>query len=137
MKQLLTVFFLFALILSPDILSAQTWQTAVTDGTKLGVRDKYGELESYEATFVVWIMDKVKFTANPINVEGDAWGEVYWPFDFEDGAGQKLETFPPGYFKVEISVKGEIVARTDFKMTLEEFEKSVEVYKAQKFKGDQ
>ena len=47
---LLALFFLLA---SAPQAKAQTWMVSTTGQIKLGILDKYGQLSSYTATFVV------------------------------------------------------------------------------------
>ena len=57
------------------------WQYSQSISVRLGIRDKYGDLGSYKALFVVTDPDGERYKAEK-DVSGKAWGDVYFPGDF-------------------------------------------------------
>ncbi len=95
-------------------VSDVTWQSSESVSVKLGVRDKYGELESYEALFVVTGPDGKQYKAEK-HVSGDEWGFCYFPDDFDTYA-------KPGKYSWECIVGGEVVLNGDFEyMTVDSY----------------
>lgn len=97
---------LFLLVNSTSLYS-QTWQYVITPDFEFGIKDKWGELEHYEAKFVV---------ANPrtafvkeIEVNGDEWGKLLFPSEFIQTRG-KFNPDSLTNFDWYIEVKNKIVA---------------------------
>ncbi|HEY3352748.1 MAG TPA: hypothetical protein VGQ83_05840 [Polyangia bacterium] len=85
-----------------------SWQKSVAVSIELGVRDKEGQLGSYEARFVAEGPKKTLREATT-RVQGDAWGSVTFPKDF------KPEGYlPDGKYTWKCVVKGKVVTKGHF-----------------------
>jgi hypothetical protein len=58
-----------------------SWQSSESVSVQLTVRDKYGTLGNYEATFIVYTPDGYRLTKS-VSVRGDDEGAVTFPQDF-------------------------------------------------------
>ena len=102
---LLSIVFV-AIVYAQKSVSDITWQSSMSVSVQIGVRDKYGELESYKARFVVTGPDGEQYKAEK-DVSGDEWGFCYFPDDFETYA-------KPGKYSWECIVGGEVVINGHF-----------------------
>ncbi|HKO06446.1 MAG TPA: hypothetical protein VJ487_01935 [Alphaproteobacteria bacterium] len=62
---------------------AVSWQESVSPSYRIGIRDKFGDLGQYDASFIV--SDGKHDWTKTIHVRNDDWGFVLFPDDFEDG----------------------------------------------------
>lgn len=86
-----------------------TWQNSSENIVKIGVRNKYGWLDSYRVTFVVKQPNQKEVTAGKV-ASGDESIYVYFPDDFE--------TFvKPGKHVWRAVVKGHIIGQGTFEYT--------------------
>lgn len=69
---------------------------------KIGVRDKFGAMGGYSATFVVTGPNNRAYKEQ-VKVAGDDWGYATFPNDFN------ASTLRPGIYSVKISVKNQLV----------------------------
>ena len=101
------VLFVGLLLGAAPAARAQTWMVSTTAQIKLGVLDKYGQLGTYEATFVVHNERSGKdyFLAKQL-AKGQSGVDVLFPTDPSD----------PEYFKSE---KGEAAVPTPGRYTWE------------------
>lgn len=87
MKQILKAysltigFFLFFIT-----AQSQVWEYSISPDYVLSVRDKWGDLEEYEAKFIVR-NQKIAFVKT-IEVSDDKWGKLKFPEDFELSRGE-------------------------------------------------
>ncbi|MFI4987520.1 MAG: hypothetical protein ACHQF3_08765 [Alphaproteobacteria bacterium] len=88
-----------------------SWQYSVTPSYRLEVRDKFGDLEQYDATFTV--SDGKSGWHKTIHVKGDAWGSALFPDDFE---GDSFANFNNVRYKWQATVAGKVVASGSFKL---------------------
>ena len=96
-----------SLVFGPVALChAVNFQSSQGLGGELGIRDKYGELGRYDVTFVVNAPDKKQYKKT-ITVEGDAFGKVRFPNDFE------AYTIP-GKYSWQAVVKNKVAVRGEF-----------------------
>lgn len=102
-------FFIFLSLVGSNNLHAQTrhkaiknvsWQTSVNDSERgkvvLGLRDKWGELKKFTASFVVISPTKKKFKAQ-IETVNDEWAYVTFPTDF-DGLPRSIGTYTVNFY---------------------------------------
>ena len=109
--------FLLPLIVLVVVSSAQkdvpgvNWQWSEGVAVQLSVRDKYGTLGSYKATFLVVAPDGKQYEVEK-DVSNDEWSDTFFPSDF--GALEK-----PGQYKWQCVVDGDVVAsgKFEFKTT--------------------
>ena len=88
------------------------WQFSEAPSVTLGVRDKYAQLKSYSATFVVTTPAGRKFYKT-IKIGGDDFGEVKYPDDFLPRVARGAANVT-GAFSWECVVNGETAARGRF-----------------------
>ena len=88
------------------------WQFSETPSIVLAVRDKYAQLGSYSATFVVTTPAGLKFYKT-IKVSGDDFGDVKYPDDFIPRSARGAANVT-GEFIWECVVNGEIATRGRF-----------------------
>ena len=104
------VFFTAGQIQGQSVRSA-TWQTSVDDSqpgvVTLGLRDKWGTLGRFTATFVVTIGRKTY--RGTMSAVQDEWAYIDFPSQFRGG------TPSAGSYKVVFSVKGVVVGRDRFR----------------------
>lgn len=95
------------LVFGPVTLcQAVNFQSSQALGVELGIRDKNGELGKYDVTFVVTAPDKKQYKKT-ISVEGDAFGTVRFPNDFD------AYTIP-GKYSWQAVVKNKVAVRGEF-----------------------
>ena len=83
------------------------WQESEAAFVQLGVRDKFGTLGSYQATFVVIGPNKGRWQKK-IVVKNDNFGMVYFPDDFDTWE-------QPGTYNWKCLVHGKVVANGTFR----------------------
>ncbi len=122
-KRLIFFCFLFTLIMFTGIRSAYaqrsqnavkkaTWQTSVDDSRRgsvtLGVRDKWGSLGRFTATFIVTAPNGKTFRGQMATTQ-DEWAYIDFPSQFSGSprAG--------GNYKVVFSVNGVVIGRDKFR----------------------
>ncbi len=92
-------------------VKSATWQTSVDDSqpgvVTLGLRDKWGTMRRFTATFVVTIGRKT-YRGTMSAVE-DEWAYIDFPSQFRGG------TPSAGNYRVAFSVKGVVVGRDRFR----------------------
>jgi len=93
-----------------------TWQTSVSEivnvnNPTIGIRDKWGSLESYDALFVVTGPNKKIYKARAKGT-GDEFTYVNFPSDFDK------KTSLQGIYKVVFYVNGFVIGRDKFKFQL-------------------
>lgn len=96
--------------------SDASWQYSQSISVRLSVRDKYGDLGSYKALFVVTDPDGERYKAEK-DVSGKAWGDVYFPDDFSYEKPGKYSWKPsgrPGRYSWKGIVNGRTVASGRF-----------------------
>jgi hypothetical protein len=86
------------------------WQQSKSTSIVLGVRDKYGELGSYVAVYVVTGPDKKKYRLRK-QVYGTDWGYVTFPDDFGEMPSVG------GMYSVDCLVDGKVVTKDAFRYT--------------------
>ena len=79
---LLISLFISLFLLGNSASAEPTWQSSTSTTVQLGVRDKYGSIGKYTATFIVTDPDKKEFTTS-ITVKNDDFGYVTFPSDFK------------------------------------------------------
>ena len=123
MKRLVTTTLLIAvLVTSTAAQQKPTWQSSEHHEITLRVRDKYAVLGTYSAQFTITTPRGKKYFAS-VEVQGDDWGEVVYPRDFnKPGDGDDV-----GLFAYECTVRGKIVLRGNFV-----FEDSVSLHEKKK-----
>jgi hypothetical protein len=88
------------------------WQSSTAERVKLGIRDKYGVLGSFQATFHVIAPDKGEYTKTITVPNNDGqFGYVLFPDDFGSQAGAK-----PGVYKWFTVVNGKQVMSGQFEV---------------------
>jgi hypothetical protein len=85
----------------------QVWQLSESAVARMGVRDKFGSLNGYDATFVVTGPQNKK-TKKTVHVKVDEFKEVSFPDDFPN----YLEL--NGHFKWTCVVNGKVVVSGEF-----------------------
>lgn len=92
-------------------VGSATWQTSVDDSqpgvVTLGLRDKWGTMGRFTATFVVTIGRKTY--RGTMSAVGDEWAYIDFPSQFRGG------TPAAGNYRVAFSVKGVVVGRDRFR----------------------
>ena len=83
------------------------WQLSESAVARMGVRDKFGSLGGYDATFIV-MGPQNKKTKKTVHVKGDEFKEVSFPDDFPN----YLEL--NGHFKWTCQVNGKVVVSGEF-----------------------
>ncbi|MDA9109443.1 hypothetical protein N9K05_03325 [Woeseiaceae bacterium] len=89
----------FVIDINADTELESFWQTSTAGNQKrLSIRNKYSisDEEYYEARFVVYDKDSKKIYTTTIMVEQMEWGDVYFPKDFFNKDGSKLNTINEG-----------------------------------------
>ena len=119
MKKALTAALLALWLPSAYAQTGPTWQYSETASVTLSIRDKYGVLGGYEATFVVHTPDGLKLMKT-VAVQGDEMGEVSFPDDFRS-PGQYVD-IRAGRYRWECLVKGEVVTKGSFSVSLTDAE---------------
>lgn len=93
-------------------VKSATWQTSVNDQNRrnvvLGVRDKWGTLGSYRATFVVAAPGRKTFRGQT-STRGDEWAYINFPDDFN------VNPLANGTYSVVFYVEGVRVGRDRFR----------------------
>lgn len=117
MKKALTAVLLALWLPSAFAQTRPTWQYSETASITLSIRDKYGVLGGYEATFVVHTPDGLKLMKT-VAVQGDEMGEVAFPDDFRS-PGQYVD-IRAGRYRWECLVRGEVVTKGNFSVSLTE-----------------
>lgn len=120
-KRLIFAGLLFSLmfIIGADSAFAQrnrvksaTWQTSVNDQNRsnvvLGVRDKWGTLGNYRATFVVTAPGRKTFRGTA-STTGDEWAYINFPGDFSGSPSAS------GTYTVVFYVNGVVIGRDRFR----------------------
>lgn len=115
MKRALTAVLLALWLPSAFAQTRPTWQYSETASVNLTIRDKYGVLGGYEATFVVHTPDGLKLMKT-VAVEGDEMGEVSFPDDFRSPA--QYVDIRAGRYRWECVVGGEVVTKGSFSVSL-------------------
>ena len=102
-----------------------TWQTSLDPGKwvegkpyaytasgnmKIGVRDKYGAMGGYTASFVVTTPNNKSFKQS-VKVAGDDWGYASFPDDFNASG------LASGIYSVKIYVRSQVVVSFKVKYT--------------------
>jgi hypothetical protein len=94
MKTLCALFLLLAAFAGAHPQQPVVWQWSERPSVRLSVRDKFGNLGGYEATFVVTESPTGRRYEKTINVEGDEFGSVDFPGDFPvDDHGYRGKTY--------------------------------------------
>jgi hypothetical protein len=85
MKKICALFLLLAAFAVSTRSQQQpvVWQSSERPSVRLGVRDKYEVLKGFEATFVVTESPTGRKYRKTVKVEGDEFGSVEFPGDFE------------------------------------------------------
>jgi len=93
------------------------WQESVAPLYRIGIRDKFGDLGRYDATFAV--TDGRHTWRKTIRVKNDDWGFVLFPDDFEDGTFANFNNVP---YKWQATVKGRVVTKGRFTLARPPFD---------------
>lgn len=122
-KRLIFSCLLFTLVMFAGIGSASaqrgknsvknaTWQTSVDDSERgrvvLGIRDKWGTLGSFTATFVVTAPNKKTFRGRTTTT-GDEWAYIEFPAEFSGNPRSA------GTYKVVFYANGVVIGRDRFR----------------------
>jgi len=83
-----------------------SWQQSYEEVIKLGVRNKFGLLESYEVSFIIKERSGKEFKVSH-QARNDEWCFVQFPIDFQTYG-------KPGKYSWRAVVEGHIVARGSF-----------------------
>lgn len=90
-------------------ISKMTWQYSAENVVKIGVRNKYGWLDSYKVTFIIQQPNHKEITAGKV-ASRDESIYVYFPDDFE--------TFTkPGKYGWRAVVEGHVIGKGMFEYT--------------------
>ncbi|MBN2857817.1 MAG: hypothetical protein JXN63_05400 [Candidatus Delongbacteria bacterium] len=92
---------------SPAEDPVPSWQQSESPGIQLGVRDKNGSAEEYEALFVVSKKSGTEKFEKNIKVKKDDWGFVYFPSDFKAASDD-------GEYEWKCFVDGKVVSYGEF-----------------------
>ena len=104
------ILLLAAFVSSTHSQEPVVWQSSERPSVRLGVRDKYEVLGSYEATFVVTESPAGRRYTKTVKVNGDEFGTVEFPGDFAvDDYSYHGKTF-----RWECLVGGQVVLRGRF-----------------------
>jgi len=110
MKKICALFLLLASFTSTRSQEPVVWQSSERPSVRLGVRDKYEVLGGFEATFVVTESPTGRKYRKTVKVDGDEFGSVEFPGDFEvDDYSYSGKTF-----RWECLVGGRVVLRGRF-----------------------
>lgn len=115
MKITLTAVLLALCLASTLAQTRPTWQYSKTASVHLTIRDKYGVLGEYEATFTVTTPDGLKLIKT-VKVQGDELGEVTFPDDFRTPT--QYVDIRAGRYRWECVVRGEVVTKGNFSISL-------------------
>ena len=96
---------------------AVSWQESVSPSYRIGIRDKFGDLGQYDATFIV--SDGKHDWTKTIHVRNDDWGFVLFPDDFEDGT---FANFNNVKYKWRATVNGKVVISGRFTLVRPPFD---------------
>lgn len=86
------------------------WQQSEANSVQLGIRDKYGDLKSYKALFVVKDASGKEYKAEK-DIKDSAWAYVYFPGDFKVYGNT-------GDYTWEGIVNGKVVASGKFRLNM-------------------
>lgn len=115
MKKALTAALLALWLPSAFAQTRPTWQYSETASITLTIRDKYGVLGEYEATFTVTTPGGLKLV-KVVKVQGDELGEVTFPDDFRTPT--QYVDLRAGRYRWECVVGGEVVTKGSFSVSL-------------------
>jgi len=132
-KQLIAWIVAVTVVLGVNLAySAPIWQQSEGVAARLGVRDKFGELRAYSATFSVKNNNGLEWKKT-ILVSSDQWGYVYFPVDFTKRIESHIDPrkYPkPGEYSWECTVKGKVISSGRFTFTtVKSYNDRVQVYR--------
>jgi hypothetical protein len=96
---------------------AVSWQESVAPSYRIGIRDKFGDLGQYDATFIV--SDGKHDWTKTIHVRDGDWGFVLFPDDFEDST---FANFNNVKYKWRATVNGKAVISGRFTLVRPPFD---------------
>lgn len=115
--------FVYAASNSPDEDPVPSYQQSESINIQLGVRDKNGAAEEYEALFAVSKKNGTEKFEKNIKVKKDDWGFVDFPSDFKSSAED-------GEYEWKCFVDGKVVSYGEF--TYSEFQRILTLPKKDK-----